>query len=413
MEKSTNLPMHDSGAIRYARVRLSKAAIVLVMLAIYICSATVANAYDGRVSGWIPWFQWMPGMVEVLQNIDAVDTVYPFVYEIEHGRTITDKADTKNPIWQTFYRIMALADIEVIPTIAWFDGVAIHATLSTERERVAHIAEIVNLVEQGGFAGINIDYEQKLAQTIDYFSLFLKELNEALGERVLTCAIEARTPPESRWREVPAVIEYANDYQAIGQYCDRIELMAYDQKRADWQLNQERRGVPYAPVADTAWVEKVVALALEDMPAEKVHLGIATYGRAWDVTVAPDWYRDYQRVASLNVPRMRELSQQYESPIGRATSGEAVFTYFPYTSPFRVLRALPVPEGTPRGYEDAARALLFTNVSGVESVVRFATFPDVHSVNEKLELANRYDLAGVAFFKWDGEKDQQIWDSVR
>lgn len=365
-------------------------------------------SYD--VGAWVPWFADKTGAESAIENIDEIDILYPFVYEVTTSGELVNKVNFKDSHWKKLFDVADDERVPVIPTIAWFDGDAIHAVLSDEDARQDHIDEIVKMVKKNRFDGVNIDYESKLSETKDFYSLFLEELKDELGSRKrLTCTVEARTPPDSRWREVPAVIEYANDYQEINKHCDWIEIMAYDQQRADLKLNDERRGVPYMPVADKKWVEKVLDLALEDFDEDKVMLGVATYGRAWDITVAPDWYKNYTRVATLNQPRILELAEKYNSNIGTTEGGEAVMSYFPEDSVWKIFDRLPAPKGTPKGYEAAAKALLVSTYANVEIPVRFITWSNAKAIDDKINLVKKYDLKGVAIFKVDGEEDPAIW----
>jgi len=382
---------------------------VCLLLLGFLLVPAVAQAAKQDLGVWIPWWTEEAGVESALQNIENIDILYPFVFEVSSNGTLINKVDFNDDHWEELFDEAKDERVDVIPTIAWFDGPAIHDVLSDDDSREEHIDDIVAMVRKYRFDGVNIDYEEKLAETIDYFSEFLEELEDELGRRELTCTVEARMEPEHRWRNVPATIQYANDYKAMNRHCDWIEIMAYDQQRADIILNDERRGVPYSPVADTQWVEHVIELALEDFDEDKVMLGIATYGRAWDVTVAPDWYRDYTNVAALNHPRILELSDIYNAPIGRAKGDEAVISYFPEDSVWKIFNQLPTPKGTPKGYEAAAKALLVATVAGIEVPVRFVSWSDAYSVEKELELAEEYGLKGSVLFKVDGEEDQDIW----
>lgn len=390
---------------------MTKKILLLSLIALFVVPTGFAEAkYRGEVAGWVPWFGGEKAAEAAEKRLDELDTLYLFVYEVDDKGDIVSKVDLESGAWEDLIDAARDERVDIIPTIAWFDGDAIHETLSSSKKRRAFIRDIEDLVDDNDYDGVDIDFEQKKSETINYFSTFLKDLEDELGRDDLVCTIESRMEPEHRWRTVPDKIEYANDFGKINKYCDRVQIMAYDQQRADIVINELRRGVPYAPVADTDWVDHVLNFALEDFDEDKVMLGVATYGRAWDVTVAPDWYRDYTRVASLNQPRILELAEKYDSPIGRTEAGEAVISYFPEDSIYKVLNALPVPEGTPKGFEAAAKALFFATRTGMEVPVRFVTWSDAKAIKEKIELAEEYDLEGVSIFKIDGEEDPKIWD---
>jgi len=382
---------------------------VTVLLLGFLLLPAVAKAANLDVGAWIPWWSEETGAERALEHIHDIDVLYPFVFEVTDGGIPVNKVDFSDEHWEELFDEARERDIPIIPTIAWFDGAAMQQVLSNQTRRSIHVQLIALYARLYEVDGINIDYEQKRAATKDDSSLFLQELKAALGDKTLTCTVEARMRPERRYRDVPATIEYANDYEEMNRHCDWVEIMAYDQQRADFVLNNERQGVPYNPVADIDWVEEVVDLALEDFDKEKILLGVATYGRAWDVTVAADWYKNYTKVATLNNPRIQELSKKYDAPIGRTAGGEAVITYFPEDSVWKIFNQLPTPAGTPKGYEAAAKALLAATVADVVIPVRMVTWSDAQAIEDKVDLATKYGLQGVAIFKVDGEEDEKLW----
>ena len=239
----------------------------------------------------------------------------------------------------------------------WSDTNNIHRILSDRDLREDHIDKIVSMVKKGKYSGVDIDYEAKLAATRPYFSTFLEELDEELGNKMLVCTIEARTPPESLYRTIPANLEYANDYNEINTYCDRVRIMAYDQQRADLKLNDARSGSPYMPIADPAWVEKVIQLTRKDIDEEKLVLAVPTYGFEYTLMVSPNWYQNYARQWSVT-EYAKDLADDLNIEPMRNAAGERSFSYSATTTPNVIPRSTRAPSGTPEGNEAAARAQL-------------------------------------------------------
>jgi spore germination protein YaaH len=238
--------------------------------------------------------------------------------------------------------------------------------------------------------GIDIDYEGKNAETRVGFSSFLTELSAELKKinKKLVCTIEARTPIDSRYAtvtpELLSRIEYANDYKVIGKVCDSVRLMTYDQIDGDVKLNTAYTSTLYRPVSDIDWVEKVLTLTLDTIPAKKLFVGVATYGYKYEITPkVGTTTQQYKRIGSMNFQYADELAKQLKITPTRHSSGEAYFTYSTTTD----------LNGKPYGMRKDF----------------LVWYSDAKAIGDKVQLAKLYKLAGVAIFKVDGAEDQDIW----
>ena len=367
---------------------------------------------DFIVAGWIPYWRDSEGIKDAKKHLSEIDVIYPFAFTVTIGGALRDQAGLDDREWRSFIRTAKRKDIEVIPTIMWSDAVSMHTVLTNESLREMHIEQITDMVEDGKYDGVDIDYESRKAETIDAFSAFLKELKHELGDKTLVCTLEARTPPDSLYKEVPKVLKYSNDYKEINKYCDRIQLMTYDQQRADIKLNAEKAGQPYMPVSDPDWVRKVIELALEDFDPEKVVVGIPSYGRHMTVTVQPNWYSNYQMIGALNIPDMLDVAKEHKVKPSRNQAGEMSFTYIPKSSNLKLKSNLKIPKDTPSGNVVAARALAYANKTGKTVQFNMGWYSDAEAMMDKVDLAKEYNLAGVALFKIDGEEDQKFWKMI-
>lgn len=394
-----------------AKQNLLRCMVLLLIATLFVGAPHGVSAVDLEVSGWIPYWAVSKGTQDAKKHIDELTVLHPFGYSIKQEGMLHDLMGLKKRPWQTLFRSARSKGVLVIPTVTSGDGALIHTILSNPELRKKHVQFIVATVTKGKFDGIDIDYEGKRSETKEYFSTFLKELKTALGSKLLTCAIEARTPPDSLYKIMPATIAYANDYGAIGMYCDRVELMTYDQRRADIKLNESKAGDPYMPTADVDWVRKVAELAVKLIPKEKLILGIATYGHNYEVTVSPNWYQDYKRVGAINPSEAIKLAKKKKVIPSRNRAGELGFSYSSiFSVPEKELHSLSIPEDTATGNIIAARALAYANTTGNTTRVNIVSWSDALAVRAKVDLARELGLRGVALFKIDGGEDHKIWD---
>lgn len=373
-----------------------------------------ADSTSLEVSGWIPYWAASAGTKDARKHLKDLSVIFPFNYSIKNDGTLADLGDIKKSVWKKLFIAAKKKDVLVIPTVMSSNTWLIHGILSDKEKRTDHIDEIVSMVKKGKYDGVDIDYEGKSAETHDAFALFLKELKKELGKKkILSCTIEARTPADSLYRTIPADVRFANDYDAIAKYCDRVNLMTYDQQRADIKLNDAHKGEPYIPVSDPAWVRKVIELTLKTIPKEKISLGIPTYGHEYEVIVYSDAYQEYGKTGAFNPSYGIKTAKQYRLTPERNDSGELHFSFPALQNAPQFTSGIPVPKNTSDALRAAAQSFSYTASTKLPTVFYYATWSDAEAIRQKVELAREYGLLGVAIFKIDGNEDPGMWKVLK
>lgn len=382
---------------------------LLLSAALILFLAPASAQAKFEYSGWLPYWREASSTQDVLPHLSQLTEINPFGYIVQKDGTVMDAMGVADEPWKSLIIAAKAKKVRVIPTVMWSDTSAIHKILSNAAARVKLEEDIVALVVREGFDGIDIDFEGKLAEDKKYFSTFLRGLYQRMGKKWVMCTIEARTPVSSRYLDTPPkdATVYANDLVQINKYCDRVRLMTYDQQTIDQKLNAAALSAPYAPVADPKWVEKVVKLMAQSISKKKLVIGIATYGYEYQVTPLTEQGYRYDKLWAFNPRYATELAAQIGSKIQRNSAGELSFSYLPQIQlpPPKADQQLsgvtPIP--APLQTETPAAVVLAT------ASFNIVWWSDAQAIKQKIDLAKKLGIRGVALFKLDGGEDQTMW----
>jgi spore germination protein YaaH len=376
-----------------------------------------------EVSGWIPYWRTATGTADVVPHLSQFTEIDPFGYTVKTDGSLYDALKVGSSTWQGFFTQARAQHVRLIATVMWSDTDSIHTVLSDPAKRAAHVQGIVDMLTQNNFDGVDIDYEGKKSSDKPYYSAFLKELSTALSKKNankwLMCTIEARTPPDSlNTKKAVTEKDYANDYVVINKYCDRVRLMTYDQEAVDKKLNDAHNNELYAPIADPAWIQKVITLTEKTIDKKKIVLGVATYGYIYQVIPASDGSGyNYTLLEAFNPKYATDTAAAYGITPTRNAAGELSFTYVPKDSPTGLSSQAQLeqlaPAGTAGSNLAAAGALALVKSSGHQTPVQMLWWSDAQAIQAKVTLAKQLGLRGVAIFKLDGGEDQGIWNAIK
>ena len=231
-----------------------------------------------------------------------------------------------------------------------------HTILTDEGVQARLLDNIVALVREKDYYGVNLDFEYIYPFDRDSYSQFVRRAAtrlHTLGSPVVT----ALAPKESAAQE--GLLYAAHDYAAHGRYADRVILMTYE-----WGYTY---GAPQA-VSPVDRIRRVLDYAVSEIPAGKILMGLSNY--------AYDWTLPWQQGTAARL-------------LSNAGAQE-----------------LAISRGAEIHYDRKAEAPWF-NYLDAEGRTHVVWFEDARSVRARLQLVEDYGLAGISVWTAD-----RLWQPI-
>lgn len=229
-----------------------------------------------------------------------------------------------------------------------FNNQLIHNLVTNPSVKEQLVQELIQVMQEKGYSGIDVDFEYILAEDRDLFTNFVAELTETMNARDWRVSV-ALAPKTSADQQ--GLLYEGKDYGGLGSAANQVLLMAYE-----W-------GFTYGPnmaVAPINKVREVVEYAVTEIPVSKISLGIPNYGY--------DWPLPFER----GVTKARTL--------GNIEAVELAIRY-----------------GVPILFDEVAQSPYFRYVT--EGVEHEVWFEDVRSMQATFDLVREFSLAGVAYWQ--------------
>ena len=229
-----------------------------------------------------------------------------------------------------------------------FNNGLVSALVRQQDVQLKLLRNLVWVMTEKGYQGVNIDFEYVLPEDRDSFSAFVGRATNLLNQFgfYVTVALAPKYSDNQK-----GVLYEGMDYRALGQAANWVFLMTYE-----W-------GYTYGPpmaVAPVNQVRRVVEYALTRIPAYKICMGVPNYGYDWPLP----YVRGTTKARTLGNIEAVQMAIFYGVPIGfDQTAQSPYFTYWQY---------------------------------GVEHQV---WFEDVRSYQAKFKLVEEYSLRGIGVWQ--------------
>ena len=106
-----------------------------------------------------------------------------------------------------------------------FNNQLIHALLINNDAKATLINELLILLPQKGFGGVDVDFEYIFAEDRDLFTQFVGELTQALNQAGYEVSVALATKTSANQ---PGLLYEGKDYAGLGAAANHVLLMTYE-----------------------------------------------------------------------------------------------------------------------------------------------------------------------------------------
>ena len=331
---------------------------------------------------WAPYWTLQNSAPELPSRINLIREVSPFWFRATGVTSIDTDPNVNTRLAEQFLETARKSNALLIPSVVdAMPAGGMAAILRDPVSRSLHVRSLVDFVTNGGYDGLDIDYEQfafadgrsTWETTRPAWVAFITELSAALHARDLIVTVSI--PPVYDSGRTGASGYWVYDHGAIAEVVDRIRIMVYD-------YSTSRVG----PIAPFDFVQRSIrgTLSVVSDPS-KVVLGIPAYGYNWPISVEGECPGPVEGRTTVTTRSIHDLLAR------RGGTPE----YQPLTGEWNLVYPLEYREG---------------DISCVQT--RQVIYVDGDGLADRIMMARQAGLGGVALWAL-GYEDEPVWAQIR
>ena len=315
--------------------------------------STSKNTSDGPINlTWdYTYAEHSEDKINQIKDIKGLDVIIPTWFSIRNGNG--DMIDRGNQNYIKKYKDLGIDVWAYLDNS--FDPNITHEALSNENTRKKVINKTLELCKKYSMKGINIDFEHTKIDDRDYITDFVREFRQAAGDDfIITVDVTPQISAD--------VTKEPYDRKALAEIADYMVVMAYDQH---WGSSDKA-----GSVAQYKWVEGSVNVLFRNIPNKKMILGVPLYTRIWKEAGG--------KVTSKTISMdevARIIAAKGLKPVWDKESQQNYIEYQENNADYKIW------------------------------------IEDANSLEKKVSLVNKYNLAGVGSWRL-GFETPNIWDVI-